>query len=103
MEHDVLSMIEENSLKTRVIIWKLASFDRIRWTLHAERKNMCVSVRNNDVFSKKPLNSRISPTEQDILGTIDENSCYSVKSGISREHSLNSTSWALKLVSFFEQ
>ena len=73
-EHDILGMVDDNSLKTRVIPSKLDSCDRIRWILHAERKNMCVSVRENELLSKKRRFSYISPTEQDILGMIDDNS-----------------------------
>ena len=68
----VLAMIGDNSLKTRVIASKLVSIDRIRWTLQGEHKNMCVSLRNNDLFSKKRF-SCISQTEHDILGMTDEN------------------------------
>ena len=71
-EHDILGMIKDNSLKTRVIPSKLVSIDSIRWTLQAEHKNMCVSLRNNDLFSKKRRFSCISPTELDILGMIDD-------------------------------
>ena len=51
-EHDSLCMIGDNSTKTRVIPSRIVSIDSIRWTLHAERKNMCVSQRNNDLFSR---------------------------------------------------
>ena len=71
-EHDIFGMIDDKSLKTRVLASKLASFDRIRLTLLAEHKNMCVSLRNNDLFSKKRRFSCISPTELDILGMIDD-------------------------------
>ena len=69
-EYDILCMIGDNSIKTRVIPSKLVSIDSIRWTLHAERKNMCVSPRNNDLFSKKRWISCISPTEHDLFGVI---------------------------------
>ena len=45
-------MIADNSLKTRVIPSELASIDKIRLTLQTEPKNMWVSVRNYDLFSK---------------------------------------------------
>ena len=41
-EHDILGMIDDNSLKTNVIPSKLASLDSVRWTLQAEHKNICV-------------------------------------------------------------
>ena len=66
-DHDILGMIDDNSLKTRVIASKLASFDRIRVSVRAEHKDMCVSLRNNDLFSKKLRFSCISPTEHDML------------------------------------
>ena len=73
-EHDYLGKIDDNSLKTRVIPSKLASIDSIRWTLEAEHKTMCVSWRNNHLFSKKRRFSCISRTEHDYLGKFDENS-----------------------------
>ena len=73
-EHDIFGMIDDKSLKTRVLASKLASFDRIRLTLLAEHKNMCVSLRNNDLFSKKRRFSCISATEHHHLGMIDNNS-----------------------------
>ena len=72
MEHDILGMIDDNSLKTRLTHSKLVSIDRIRWSLQAENKNMCVSMRNNDLFSKKRRFSRISQTDHDILCMIDD-------------------------------
>ena len=82
-EDKILCMIRDNSLKTVVIPSKLATLDRIRSTLHSERKNMCVSMRNSGLFSKERRFSCISPKEHDILGMIDdnhfENSCYSFK------------------------
>ena len=73
-ENDILGMIDDNCLKTLVIPSKLASFDRVRWTLQAEYKNMFVSVRNNDLFSMKRRFSRFSITEHDILEVSDDNS-----------------------------
>ena len=64
-EHDIFGMIDDKSLKTRVLASKLASFDRIRLTLLAEHKNMCVSLRNNDLFY--------------VLGAIDD---YSLKTRV---------------------
>ena len=66
-EHDILGMIDDNFLKTGVIPSKLAPIDKIRWTLQAEPKNMWVSVRNNDLFSKKRRFSCISQTEHYIV------------------------------------
>ena len=60
-------MIDDNFLKTGVIPSKLAPIDKIRWTLQAEPKNMWVSVRNNDLFSKKRRFSCISQTEHYIV------------------------------------
>ena len=74
MEHDILGMIDDNSLKTRLTHSKLVSIDRIRCTLQAEHKNMSVSLRNNHLFTKKRRFSCISTTEHDILGMTDDNS-----------------------------
>lgn len=73
-EHDILVMIDDNSLKTRVIPSEIISFDRIRWTLQAEHKNMCVSSRKNDLFTKKRRFLCILQTDNDILDTIVDNS-----------------------------
>ena len=61
--------------------------DGIRWTLQAEEKNMCFSLRNNDLFSMKRRFSCISQTEQDILVTIDDifdNRYYYFKTSLKR-------------------
>ena len=71
MDHDILGTIDDNSLKTRVIPSKLVSFAGIRWTLQAKHKNMCVSERNNDLFSKKLRFLCISPTENDVFVEIE--------------------------------
>ena len=73
-EHDVLGMIADNSLRTSAIPSKLVSNDSNRWTLQANHQNMCGSLRNIDLFSKKRRLSCISPTEHDILGMNDDNS-----------------------------
>ena len=73
-DHDILGMIDDDSLKTPVIHSKLASFDRKPWTPPAECKKTCVSGRNNVLFSKKRRFRLISQTEHDILGMIDDNS-----------------------------
>ena len=65
-EHDVLGMIYDNSWKTRLIPSKLVPIDNIRWSLHAEHRNMCASLRNSNLFKKKRRLSCISPTEHDI-------------------------------------
>ena len=72
-EQDISHTIVDNCLKTSVVPPKLASFDRIRWTLHAEHKNMCASLRNKDLFSNKLRLSCFSPTEQDMLGVTEDN------------------------------
>ena len=72
-KHDILGMIDDNSLKTPVIPLKLVWIDRIRWTLQTEHKNMCMPLRNNDLFSKTLCLSCFSPTEQDILGMTEDN------------------------------
>ena len=74
-----MAIIDDYSLKTRVIPSELSSFDSVRRTLHAEHKNKFVSVRDNDLFSMKPPFSRIPLTEHDILGMIDH---YSLKNRV---------------------
>lgn len=68
-----MGMIDDNSLKTPVIPLKLVWIDRIRWTLQTENKNMCVPLRNNDLFSKERRFSLFSPSEHDILCMNDDN------------------------------
>ena len=50
-EHDILGTIDYNSLKTSDVHSKIVSVVSIRWTVQAQHKNMCVSLRNNDLFS----------------------------------------------------
>ena len=71
-EHVYLGKIDDNSLKTHAIPSKLVSIDSIRCTLQAKHENMCVSLRNNDLFLKKLRFSCISPTEHDVLVKIDD-------------------------------
>ena len=71
-EHDIFCIIDDNSLKTRVIPSKLVSIDIILWSLQAKHKNMCVSMSNNDLFSKKRRFSWTSQTDHDILDMIDD-------------------------------
>ena len=73
-KQDILGMIDGNALKTRVIPPKLSSIDRILWTLQTKHKNMWVSVRNNDLFTKKRRFLCILQTDNDILDTIVDNS-----------------------------
>ena len=71
-EHDYLAKTDDNSLKTHALPSKLVSNDSIRSTLQAKHKNMCFSLRNKDLFSKKRRFSTISPTELVVLANIDE-------------------------------
>ena len=88
-------MIKDNSLKTRVIPSKLVSIDSIRWTLQAEHKNMCGSLRNSDLFKKKRRFSCISPTEHDILGMFHGNS-LKTRVLLSKLVSIDSIRWTLQ-------
>ena len=47
-------MIEDNSLKTRDILFKLVAFDRFRLTLLVNINNMYFSLQNNLLILKKP-------------------------------------------------
>ena len=69
-----MAMIDDNSLKTQDIRSKLVSLDSIRLTLQDNIKNTYLSLKNNRLFSKKRRFSYLSPTENDILFTIDNNS-----------------------------
>ena len=94
-ESDILGLMDDNSLNTRVIPSTLVSINIIRWTLQAEHKNMCGSLRNSDLFKKKRRFSCISPTEHDILGMIHDNS---LKTGVipSKLVSIDSIRWTLQ-------
>ena len=48
-----LDMIDENSLKTKDIRFKVDSFDSIRLSLQGHFKNMYLSMKNNNLFSMK--------------------------------------------------
>ena len=106
-ENDILGMIDDKCLKTRVIPIKLSSFERIRWTLQADHKNMCDSLRNYDLFSKKRRFSCLPANGTRCFGydwwQLFEILCYSMKSSLNRQHSLNSTSRQQKLLSSFEK
>ena len=67
-------MIDDNSLKPRVIPSKLVSIGSIRRTLQTDHKDMYLFLRNNLLFSKKRRFLCISPTEYDVLAKIDDNS-----------------------------
>ena len=66
-------MIDDNSLKTCDIPFKLDSFDSIRLTLQVSNKIICLSLKNNLLFSKKPRFSCLSLTEYYVLAMIDDN------------------------------
>ena len=53
-EHDILNMIDDNSLKTQDIHFNLDPFDSVRLTLQVDIKNMSLSLKNNLLFSMKP-------------------------------------------------
>ena len=69
-----MAMIDDNSSKTQDIRSKLVSLDSIRLTLQNNIKNMYFSLKNNRLFPKKRRFSYLSPTENDILFAIDNNS-----------------------------
>ena len=73
-EHDILSIIDDNFLKTQVIRFKLVAFDCIRLILQVNTKNMYLSLKNNILLSKKLEFSCLSPTEHDIFAMIADNS-----------------------------
>ena len=94
-EHDYLGMIDDNTLKTRVILSKLDSIDSIRCTLQAEHKNIYVSWTNIDLFSKKRKFSCISPMENDMLDKIDDN-YLKTRAIPSKLDSIDSVHWTLQ-------
>ena len=49
-EHEILAMIDDNSLKTQDILSNLVAFDSIRLTLQVYYKNMYLSVKNNLLY-----------------------------------------------------
>ena len=67
-------MIDNNSLKTQDIRFKLVSFDSTRFALQGSIKIICLSLKNNFLFSKKPRFSCLSLKEYYILDVIDDNS-----------------------------
>ena len=73
-EHEILIMIDDNSLKIQDIRSKQVAFDRIRINLHVNHRNMYLSLKNNLLFSKKLRFLFILPTEHDIMAMIDGNS-----------------------------
>ena len=87
--------IDYKSLKTRVIPPKLELIDIILWTLQAEHKNKCGSLRKRILFSKKSQYSCNSPMEHDILGTIED---ISLKPRVipSKLFSIYSIRWTLR-------
>ena len=51
--HDILAVIDDNTLKSQDIHSKLVAFDSIRLTLQVNIKNMYLSLKNNLLFSGK--------------------------------------------------
>ena len=50
--HYILSMIDDNSLKTQDTLFKLRSFGRFRSALQVNIKNMLLSLKSHILFSK---------------------------------------------------
>ena len=69
--------MDDNSLKTEDIRFKLIAFDSVRLTLHVNIKNMYLLLKNNISFPKKLRFSCFTPVEIYILAMIDNNSLKS--------------------------
>ena len=67
-------MINDNSLKTQDMLFKIESFDIICLTQQVNIKNMYLSLKNKLLFSKKPRFSCLTVTEYCILDLIHDNS-----------------------------
>ena len=67
-------MIDNNSLKTQDIRFKMVALDRIRLTLQVKNKCMYLSSKKNILFWKKFRFSYLSPTQHDILYMFGDNS-----------------------------